>query len=382
MAEQASMNNQTTPFAHRSILLCVGPGGVGKTTSAAALALAAARAGRTVAVVTIDPSLRLAQALGVDQAKAEAGALTTVWEAPAGQKGRLDALLLDAKSVFDSIVETCAKTPARARELLDNEIYIATSERLGGALEYAAMARLQLLYSEGRHDLIVLDTPPTANAIDFLEAPQRIREFIDNPASKVLLGTAGIGARLLGLGAQVFLRALARIGGSEFVQDLGTFLRDFADVVAEFTRRGGSFEDLLKTSKAGAILTTAATEFSTREAIEFLRVLKEHGINIEGVVLNRVDPPLPEPPEREAIAAELSARLEDQVSPELVERVLESYAGLQAQGKRAEKSQKALQDAFPRMRVWTALRRSPPPERLEDLIGLGDELFGGSSQSK
>jgi len=374
MAEQAST---TTPFANRSILLCVGPGGVGKTTSAAALALAAARSGRTVAVVTIDPSLRLAQALGVDQALAEAGALTTVWKAEDGGPGRLDALLLDAKSVFDSIVESCAKTPQQARELLRNEIYIATSERLGGAIEYAAMARLQLLYAEGKHDLIVLDTPPTANAIDFLEAPQRIREFIDNPASKVLLGTAGIGARLLGLGASVFLRALARIGGNEFVRDLGVFLRDFADVVAEFTRRGGSFEDLLKTQKAGAILTTAATEFSTREAIEFLKVLRDQGINIEGVVLNRVDPPLPVPPDRDEVRAGLREYVGDEAAedPELVDHIIDAYLGVRAQGSRAERSRAALTEAFPGLHVWTALRRSPPPERLDALVALGDELF-------
>ncbi len=361
-------------FADRRVVLCVGPGGVGKTTTAAALALTAARSGRRVAVVTIDPSRRLAQALGLTTADAPDQPLVPVWEGADGRGGRLDALLLDTKTVFDHIVQSCASSPQAAAALLRNPIYRATSEHLGGALEYAAMARLQMLYAEGTHDLIVLDTPPTANALEFLEAPRRIAELIDNPAGRILLGTGRLGGTILGLGAAVFMRALQTIGGGEFVADLGAFLREFADVVAEFHRRGGSFDDLLKSKQTGVVLTTAATEFSVREARDFLRVLVHAGLHLEGVVLNRVDPELPEPPELE----ELSRVLADSGqagADALAGRMLEVYADARAQGDRARRARAELAEAFPGLKVWTAERRSPPPEGVDDLVDLGDELF-------
>ena len=147
------------------VLLCMGPGGVGKTTCAAALALAEAARGRRVVVVTIDPSYRLAQALGISSDGDAAGTLKSV-ELPEGQ-GALDALLLDSSAVFDAVVRAGATSEAAASAMLENSIYQATSRYLGGALEYAAMARLQMLYEEARHDLIVLDTPPAANALEF-----------------------------------------------------------------------------------------------------------------------------------------------------------------------------------------------------------------------
>ncbi len=371
MAESTSTREG---FDARRVVLCVGPGGVGKTTTAAALALTAARAGRRVAVVTIDPSRRLAQALGLTTADAPDQPLVPVWNEPSGGPGRLDALLLDTKTVFDHIVRSCASSTAAAESLLANPIYRATSEHLGGALEYAAMARLQMLYAERSHDLIVLDTPPTANALEFLQAPRRIAELIDNPAGRILLGTGRLGGTILGLGASVFMRALQTIGGGQFVSDLGAFLREFADVVSEFHRRGGSFDDLLRTHETGVVLTTAATEFSVREARDFLRVLVDAGLHLEGVVLNRVDPELVLAP----TAGELRQALGDRCDAALAERILEVYEDARAQGARARRARAELDVAFPGLRVWTAARRSPPPEGVDDLVDLGDEMFNGA----
>ena len=231
----------TTLFAGREVVLCVGPGGVGKTTTAASIALHAAREGRKVVVVTIDPSRRLGQALGIDTGSGTGGEVVPVLT-PARHGAHLDALLLDSASVFDAIVHACAKTPDAARRITSSRMYGAMAQSLGGALEYAAMARVQMLHAAGEHDLIVLDTPPTANALDFLDAPKRIHEVVDNPAAKLVVGTGKVGGKILGLGGAVLMRTLTAIGGGDFLRDLGEFLRDFADVIAEFNRRGGDFD--------------------------------------------------------------------------------------------------------------------------------------------
>ena len=372
----------TPPYERREVVVSVGPGGVGKTTCAAAMALAAARAGKRVVVVTIDPSRRLAQALGVDQSQHEPGTVVAVEhrdaQDPAGGPGSLDALLLDPKDVFDGIVRECASSPEAGARLLHNRIYRATSEHLGGALEYAAMARLQMLHASGDYDLIVLDTPPTANAVEFLGAPRRIRELIDNPAAKVFLGGGRLGGTILNLGANVFMRALRTIGGADFIGELADFLREFSDVVSEFQRRGGSFEELLTSSRTGVVLTTAPTEFSVREGVEFLRVLQEQGLHVDGVVLNRMEPSLPEAPPVDAVAARLAEATKPEVAQELAAHARAAYEDARAQGERARQAKANLAKAFPGLRLWVAARRSPPPDGLEDLRALGDELFGAA----
>ncbi|MFO7567561.1 MAG: ArsA family ATPase [Enhygromyxa sp.] len=358
---------ESMTFERRKLVLCVGPGGVGKTTCSAALGLHAASHGRKVVVVTIDPSRRLAQALGLEHSPS--GEVVPVRREP-GQ--HLDALILDGAKVFDTIVRQYASDPAVAERILASRIYRATAQRLSGALEFAAMARVQMLFEAGEHDLIVLDTPPTANAIDFLDAPSRVRELIDNPGARMLAGTGRIGAKILGLGSSVLSRTLELIGGGQFIGDVGAFLREFADVLGEFQRRGGDFEKRLRSPDTGVLLVTSASPFSVREAEGFLGQLSDYGLRIDAVVLNRIDPVLPEPASREQLEDALSGT---ELAGE-AQRIWTAYDGARALGQRARRSREAIASSRANLRVWTAPRHIDPPDTIPELERLGAEIFG------
>ncbi|PRP90997.1 Arsenical pump-driving ATPase [Enhygromyxa salina] len=354
----------STVFSDRRLVLCVGPGGVGKTTCSAALGLHAASEGRKVVVVTIDPSRRLAQALGLETSTS--GEVVAVVR---DEGMHLDALILDGGQVFDDIVRDNASSRATAEKILQSRIYRATAQRLSGALEFAAMARVQMLVDAGEHDLIILDTPPTANAIDFLDAPKRVRELIDNPGARLLAGTGRISAKILGLGSSLLSRTLETIGGGQFIGDLGAFLREFADVLEEFHRRGGDFEQLLRSRATGVLLVTTASPFSVREAEGFLTQLSDYGLRIDAVVLNRIDPLVPEAPPRERLDEALA-------DPSQADRVWTAYAGARALAQRTQRSIEAITSSTHDLRVWTASRHVEPPDTLPELREFGAEIFG------
>ena len=368
MTQQSQSGNDPLSAAPpRRVVLCVGPGGVGKTTCAAALALGAARQGQRVLVVTIDPSRRLAQALGHDRARAGTELPVPL---PAGGRGSLHALLLATEVVFDRIVHAYAESPAAARQITGNPIYRAIAENLGGALEYAAMAQLQLLHAERRYDLIVLDTPPTANAIDFLSAPERIHEVATNPATKLISGGGKLGARLLGVGNGLVLKTLSAIGGGEFLTELGAFLRDFAGVIAAFQQRAGDFSSLLTSPETGVVLATSAAPLSVREGLDFLKVLHERGLRVDGVVLNRVLPPFPPPAPTADLRAALAEQLAEDRLDDTVRRLETAYAGLRVQGEQSVAAGEALTRAYPRIPLWLLPLRDPSPTSVEDLADL------------
>jgi anion-transporting ArsA/GET3 family ATPase len=360
----------STVYGDRRLVLCVGPGGVGKTTCAAALGLHAATQGRKVVVVTIDPARRLAQALGFESHTP--GEIVPV----SREDGiHLDALVLDGAKVFESIVRAHSSHVDTAQKILDSRMYQATARRLSGALEFAAMARVQMLVDAGEHDLIVLDTPPTANAIDFLQAPSRVRELIDNPGARLLAGTGRVGAKILGLGSSVISKTFERIAGAQFIGDMGAFLREFADVLGEFHRRGGNFEQLLRSRATGVLLVTTASPFSVREAEEFLRQLAEYGLRIDAVVLNRIDPEVPEPPPWQRFIAAL-----DDEQRAHADRIWTAYAGARALGERTRRSIDAITSSRAGLRVWTAPRWTDPPDTLPELRRFGDEIFASGAQ--
>jgi anion-transporting ArsA/GET3 family ATPase len=374
MHEHPSMREA---LRERKVILCVGPGGVGKTTSAAAIALAAARGGRRVVVVTIDPSQRLAQALGLTLAPAGAaaqGAIVPVPGAVAGD-GALFALVLDTRRVFDEIVRVCSASPERADAVLQNPLYEAMSERLGGALEYAAMARLQMLHASGDYDLVVLDTPPTANAIDFLDAPERVREVMSNPVARLLAGTGRVGVKILGLGATVIMSTLRAMGGAQFISDFGEFLRDFSDVIVEFHRRAGAFDEMLVSRDTGVVLTTAPTAFSVREARGFLATLRKRGLRVDGVVLNRFDPEVPPLPDEAELRLALDGRLATDDASAL-EAIKIAHAAARSQGEHAALARRELEQSYPELPICVVPRRDPPPMTLDELSEIGGALIG------
>jgi anion-transporting ArsA/GET3 family ATPase len=353
----------------------VGPGGVGKTTVAAALALAAARGGRKVIVVTIDPSRRLAQALGLGSETT--GGSPVVHVPGSDALGHpLDCLLLDTRRVFDQIVRGYSKSADAAQRMLENPIYLATVEHLGGALEYAAIARVHMLVSEGLYDLIVLDTPPTANAIEFLEAPARIDEILNNPAAKFLAASGRMSVKFLGLASNMMLKAFEAIGGGPFIGQLGRFLADFGIVLAEFQRRAGDVAALLTSKDTGVVIATAATEFSLREAKGLVEVLQARRMRIDGIVLNRVDPPVPPLPSAGLLRHAVGAQVPASMLESTLAGIEATYSGARAQSDRARRVQLDLERSYPDMPVCTVARVHPPPTGLEALLEMGRGLLG------
>lgn len=357
----------------RRVVLCVGPGGVGKTTTAATLALRAACQGQRVLVVTIDPSRRLGQALGFGEEVAGGAELAVESPELAASSGSLHALLLDGRVVFDRLVAAYAADPESARAIVKNPIYRATTENLGGALEYAAIAQLQLLYAEGRYDLIVLDTPPTANALDFLVAPERIQELVNNPATRLLTGGGRLGSRLIGIGNGIVLKTLSTIGGGDFLRDLGEFLRDFSGVLEAYRQRAGDFQELLTSAATGVILTTSASPFSVREAVHFLGVLRARGLRVDGVILNRVLPPFWPLPAANLLLQPLRRQLGEQAEPAL-ERIAAAYGGLRIEGEHSVAAIQTFREAYTELPIWALPRESPPPTSLADLHDLGSRF--------
>ena len=233
------------------------------------------------------------------------------------------------------------------------------------------MAQLRLLHDERRYDLIVLDTPPTANALEFLAAPDRVQELVTNPAIRLLTGTGSIGARVLGIGNKVVLKALGAVGGGRFIEELGAFLREFSVVLGAFRDRAGDFQELLSSPATGVILTTSASQFSVREALAFLEVLRQRHLRIDAVVLNRMIPAFPDPPAADAIASAVPGA-ED---PGAVAALLSSYRGIQIQGRRSLQAVESLASAYPKIPVWALPRREPPPNSLAELSQLAGQFI-------
>src|SRR5688572_16557540 len=225
--------------ARGSIIICCGSGGVGKTTTAAALALEAARRGRTACVVTIDPARRLADALGLDALTNTPGRIDGDWP------GQLWAMMLDTKTTFDDLVTTYAGGEEQARRILDNRLYRNISGALSGTQEYMAMEKLYELSSGGAHDfdLIVVDTPPTRNALDFIDAPRRLTRFLDNRVFRLLVMPTRAYLKAVSAATQAFVRTVARVVGAEVVDDAVAFFRAFEGMEAGFRDRAQNVLD-------------------------------------------------------------------------------------------------------------------------------------------
>jgi anion-transporting ArsA/GET3 family ATPase len=304
----------------RRILVCVGSGGVGKTTTAATLGLGGARAGRKTLVLTIDPARRLANALGltdlghdlreVPRERLAQGGLTL----PAN--GSLYAMMLDQKRAFDELVERHAKEQATRDRIFANPIYKQVSATLAGSHEYAAMSKLYEIQAEGGFDLIVLDTPPTANALDFLEAPERLSAAIDSPAidwlTKPYLEAGRFSLKAVGVGAAFVLGRLARFVGSEFLDEMARFFVEFNQILGGFRERAQKVYEVLRRKDVAFVLVSSAEPMSVDEAIYFQERLHQAHLPLGGFVVNRVHPQRssPEVLDRAALVARLAARSE------------------------------------------------------------------------
>jgi anion-transporting ArsA/GET3 family ATPase len=282
------------PLEDRKIICCVGSGGVGKTTTAAALALRAAMEGKRALVLTIDPARRLANSLGLQElGNAETRIDPAHFaEAKLSPRGEMWAMMLDLKRAWDELVRRDARSPEQAEAILGNKIYQTLSTAMAGSLEYIAMEKVYELYSSGRFDVIVLDTPPTSSALDFLHAPDRVLDVLDNNAMRLVLGPmlkAGrLGLRMLVKPSGLVLRTLARFTGSDFLGDLAQFMVAFEGMYEGFKDRASQVKALLSSNRTAFVLVTSPNPLITEEALFFHRALEEAGIRTAAVVVNRV----------------------------------------------------------------------------------------------
>ena len=270
------------------IIVCCGSGGVGKTTTSAALALRAAERGRRVVVLTIDPARRLAQSMGIEELDNTPRPVAGV-----GGAGSLDAMMLDMKRTFDEVVEAQA-TPEKAKQILENPFYIALSSSFAGTQEYMAMEKLGQLQRDARasgtYDLIVVDTPPSRSALDFLDAPERLSSFLDGRFVRLLLAPARGPARIMTAGLGLVTGALSKILGGQFITDLQTFVAALDTVFGGFRARAEQTYALLQAPGTAFLVVAAPEADALREAAYFVERLNEDRMPLAGLVVNRASP--------------------------------------------------------------------------------------------
>ncbi|HSJ21887.1 MAG TPA: ArsA-related P-loop ATPase [Nocardioidaceae bacterium] len=271
------------PATH--IIVCTGSGGVGKTTTSAALALRAAERGRKVVVLTIDPARRLAQSMGIGSLDNTPRPVPGV-----GGEGTLDAMMLDMKRTFDEVVESQA-SPEKAAQILANPFYQVLSSSFAGTQEYMAMERLGQLHKDavktGKWDLIVVDTPPSRSALDFLDAPERLSSFLDGRFIRILLAPARGPARLMTAGLGVVTNALSKILGTQVLRDMQTFVAAMDTVFGGFRQRAQQTFALLQAPGTAFVVVAAPEPDALREASYFVERLAGENMPLAGLVVNR-----------------------------------------------------------------------------------------------
>ncbi len=298
------------------IIVCCGSGGVGKTTTSAALGLRAAERGRKVVVLTIDPARRLAQSMGIealDNTPRPVEGLSWADGAAAERDGapRMDAMMLDMKRTFDEVVESQA-TPEKAKQILENPFYIALSSSFAGTQEYMAMEKLGQIHQQSRrdgsYDLIVVDTPPSRSALDFLDAPERLSSFLDGRFIRLLLAPARGPARMMTAGVGLITNAMTKILGAQVLRDMQTFVTAFDTLFGGFRQRAQKTFELLQADGTAFLVVAAPERDALREAAYFVERLSEDRMPLAGLVVNRASPaPVGDLSADEAMAA--AARL-------------------------------------------------------------------------
>jgi len=272
------------------VCICAGSGGVGKTTTAAAIATGMAARGLKVCVLTIDPAKRLADSLGLEELGNEAKRVDpSLFEAQGIEmEGELWAMMLDAKATFDELVRRHAPDEETRDRVLSNRIYEQISNALAGSQEYMAMEKLFELHSEGRFDLLVLDTPPSRDALDFLDAPRRLTQFIEGRSLRIFMKPTGIGMRIAGRGASVMFGILKRLVGFDLLADLSEFFTAFSGMVEGFQERAKRVNELLAAPATSFLVVCGPQGEPISEAVYFHRKLVEAKLPFGGVIVNKV----------------------------------------------------------------------------------------------
>ncbi len=323
----------------RNVLVCAGSGGVGKTTTSAVIGLQAAVQGQRVLVMTIDPAKRLANSLGIESLGDEAQQIPLEQFESVGVEtdGELWAMMLDMKASFDRLVERQAPDAETKRKIHENRFYEYFSTSLAGTQEYVAAERLYEINRELDYDLVILDTPPTTHALDFLEAAERMAEAVENRAFQwlyerdVFKGESGFG--LFSVGSSYVLKTLSKFTGEELLEELSVFLQHFSPMLEGFRDRSERVRALLTGDQCGFIVVTSPDPHTRDEAVHFYEALGDERVAVEGFVVNRVHPRWVERSEFERDPDEIAAALgseEGQLGEdrrlEVAEKLLENAA--------------------------------------------------------
>ncbi len=361
----------------QEMVVCCGPGGVGKTTVAASLALERARRGGRACVVTVDPARRLANALGLSHVGDAPSRIEGDWP------GELWALMLDTKSTFDALVGRYALTPEQADAILDNRLYRNISGVLSGTHEYMAMEKLFELHDQGallptgetqRFDLVVVDTPPTRNALDFVDAPRRLTHFLDNRIFRLLMAPTRAYLRAMSVATQAFLRTVSKVVGTEAVSDVVAFFQAFEGMEEGFRQRAQEVHELLSSDASAFVLVASPARDAVREAAFFADKLAEAGIPVSALVVNRLHPRFKGPAgaDRRADQAGFEAS-----GPEIA-ALAPFYANLAEFQQIAGREESHFATLAARVAPAPVARVPYLPTDVHDLDGLGrvaDELF-------
>lgn len=322
----------------RRVVLVVGCGGVGKTTTTAALGLAAARRGKRVLALTIDPARRLSQSLGLEQMTTEAQRVSPELfrEQGVDVPGELTVMRVDTKTTFDGLVASLAPTPEKRDRVLGNVLYKYISTSLAGTQEYMAMEKLYAVKSDPAYDLILLDTPPTTNALDFLDAPERLVGAIDSAAMRWFMQamqTSGkFSLNLVAKGAAVVLKNIGKFTGSGFLEQIAEFVSEINELFGGWKQRADAVAQALRGDDVAYVLVTTPDPLSVREVLFFAERLRSQGMARDGFVVNRVHPVFGQLSDTEDIRAALDRR-GIELGPNGEERLLQAARDESLQGK-------------------------------------------------
>jgi anion-transporting ArsA/GET3 family ATPase len=362
------------------IIVCCGSGGVGKTTTSAALALAAAEAGRTVVVLTIDPARRLAQSLGLEELDNEPRRV----DVP-GASGELHAMMLDMKRTFDDIV-VAHSTPERAEQILANPFYQSLSSSFAGTQEYMAMEKLGQLRASEQWDLVIVDTPPSRSALDFLDAPNRMSRFLDGTMIRLLTAPARVGGRtglrFASAGFMFFSKIISKILGGQLLRDISAFVAALDTMFGGFRERATATYELLRRPGTWFVVVATPEPDALREASYFVDRLSTEGMPLAGLVLNRAHPPATtalSATRAEGAAEEVAEAGSD--GAELAAAALRVHAERMTLATREQHLADRFTSAHPEVPVRTVPAAAGDVHDLDGLRVMGEELTGAEADT-
>lgn len=350
------------------VVVCCGSGGVGKTTTAAAIALRAAEQGRNVVVLTIDPARRLAQSLGVAELDNTPQQVTLGPEA----KGELHAMMLNMRRTFDEMVLEHT-SPVKAEQIFANPFYQTVASSFGGTQEYMAMEKLGQLANHGPWDLIVVDTPPSRNALDFLDAPQRLGNFLNGRMIRVIMAPGrGVGRFVTGA-MSLAVRGVSTIVGGQMLKDASNFLQSLESLFGGFQERANRTYEMLSQQGTHFLVVAAPEPDALREASFFVDRLSSERMPLAGLILNRTHPVLC------SLSADHALTAADQLtdSDPMTTGVLRVHAHRVATARREQHLLQRFTGAHPRVRIASITALPFEVSDLDALRAVGDQLAGG-----